>query len=70
MSERFVRLLAILAILALPAVARAQEASIGGTVRDTGYEQLEEACHEGNRSRESSLSIGMKRYTGVVPPRN
>lgn len=38
--------------------------------KEPGFELLEEACHEGNRSRESSLSIGMKRYTGVVPPRD
>jgi hypothetical protein len=35
---------------------------------EPGYELLEQACHEGNRSLESSLSIGMKTYRGVVPP--
>ena len=33
------------------------------------FELLEQACHEGNYSIENSLSIGMKPFRGVTPPR-
>ena len=36
--------------------------------RDTTFELLEQACHEGNHSVEGSTSIGMKMYRGVSPP--
>ena len=32
------------------------------------FELFEQACHEGNRSVEGSLEIGMKMYRGVAPP--
>jgi hypothetical protein len=32
------------------------------------FELFEQACHEGNKSVEGSLEIGMKMYRGVVPP--
>ena len=37
--------------------------------KDPGFELLEQACHEGNRSVEGALSVGLKPYPGVVPPR-
>jgi hypothetical protein len=37
--------------------------------KEPGYELLEQACHEGNRSVESGLSVGLKLYQGVAPPR-
>jgi hypothetical protein len=33
------------------------------------FQFFEQACHEGNRSIESSESIGMKIFQGVAPPR-
>ena len=36
--------------------------------KEPGYELLEQACHEGNRSVEGGLSVGLKPYRGVVPP--
>jgi hypothetical protein len=36
---------------------------------ESGFELLEQACHEGNYSIENSLSIGLKPYRGVTPPR-
>jgi hypothetical protein len=37
--------------------------------KEPGFEIWEQACHEGNQAVEGSLSIGMKRYPGVAPPR-
>ena len=36
--------------------------------KEPGFELLEQACHEGNHSVESGLSVGLKPYRGVVPP--
>lgn len=36
--------------------------------KEPGFELLEQACHEGNRTIEGSLSLGMKPYLGVTPP--
>jgi hypothetical protein len=36
--------------------------------REPGYELWEQACHEGNRSVEGGLSVGLKPYRGVVGP--
>jgi hypothetical protein len=40
-------------------------------VRNTtpDYELWEQACHEGNRSVEGGLEVGLKLFTGVKPPR-
>jgi hypothetical protein len=123
MSARAIRhLFLILAVLALPAVTSAQEATIGGTVRDTtgvvlpgvavraiheatgvdqdtihyqatmedpkvytrpwtivfplerekepGYEQLEEACHEGDHDAANFILSGFQFYQGPrFPPK-
>ena len=38
--------------------------------KDSAYELLEEACHEGNQYTLTGQGrIGLKRYQGVVPPR-
>jgi hypothetical protein len=36
--------------------------------RTPDYELWEQACHEGNRSVEGGLEVGLKPYTGVTPP--
>ena len=36
--------------------------------KEPGFELWEQACHEGNRSVEGGLSVGLKLYRGVVPP--
>jgi hypothetical protein len=36
--------------------------------KESDFELLEQACHEGNYSVENSLSIGLKPYRGVVAP--
>jgi hypothetical protein len=36
--------------------------------KEPGFQLFEQACHEGNRSIQGSVSIGMKMYRGVVPP--
>jgi hypothetical protein len=36
--------------------------------REPMFELFEQACHEGNKSVEGSLEIGMKMYRGITPP--
>lgn len=35
---------------------------------EPGFELFEQACHEGNRSVEGGLEVGLQLYRGVVPP--
>jgi hypothetical protein len=36
--------------------------------KESGFEVWEQACHEGNKSVEDQLRLGMKPYSGVRPP--
>jgi hypothetical protein len=36
--------------------------------KEPGFEVWEQACHEGNKSVEDQLRLGMKPYSGVRPP--
>ena len=35
---------------------------------EPGFELFEQACHEGNRSVEGGLSVGLRLYEGLTPP--
>jgi len=37
--------------------------------KEQGFEIWEQACHEGNRSVQGQLELGMKPFSGVTPPR-
>ena len=37
--------------------------------KEPGLEIWEQACHEGNKSVEDQLRLGLKRYSGATPPR-